>query len=280
MPFSKPDLHSHTLFSDGTDTPTELVNKAVVAGISSLAITDHDTVEGIPEAQTAAQDTSLNLIPGIECSVQFDQRPFHIVGLNIDIHNSELNMLINQLNQTREERAINIDKELAKSGIENTYEETRQLAGESQITRSHFAQVLIKRGLAKDTKSVFKKFLVKNKPGYVKAQWPEMQETIQILRNAGGTVVMAHPMRYKINKQQLNDLLNSFKNYGGEAMEVITASHDHAEIRKAANIAKKVGLLASIGSDYHGELHPWIKLGHLATLRNDISPVWENGRLN
>lgn len=280
MLFSKPDLHSHTLFSDGTDTPTELVNKAVAAGLSTLAITDHDTVEGIPEAQTAAEGTSLNLIPGIECSVQFDQRPFHIVGLNVDIHNTELNKLIKQLNKTRQQRALKIDEELSKSGIEHTYEETRRLAGESQITRSHFAQVLVQRGLAKDTKSVFKKFLVKNKPGYVKANWPEMQKTIKVLNRAGGTVVMAHPMRYKINKQQLDELLSHFKGYGGEAMEVITASHDHSEIRKAINLAKKAGLLASIGSDYHGELHPWIKLGHLATLRNDITPVWENGRLN
>ena len=164
------DLHMHTTASDGQLSPEELVIQAKACGIDVLAVTDHDTTSGIAQAVDEAHTQNMKLLPGIELSVSWMDKDFHIVGLDIDPENKALKKSIQKTMELREERAIEIGKRLGKSGVSNAYHEAREIAGVHTITRSHFARILIKRGFAKDTREVFKKYLIHNKPGFVKQE--------------------------------------------------------------------------------------------------------------
>lgn len=269
------DLHAHSSASDGELTPSELVTLAANNGVETLALTDHDTISGLPEAQIAANQHKLNLINGIELSTRWDNKTIHIVGLNIDAHSKTMLDATILLNQLREERAIKIGEKLEKAGISNAYENTKKLAGNGTITRQHFAQFLVANGNASNHADVFKRFLVNNKPGYVSVEWPTLTETIDNINNAGGVAVIAHPLRYKMTATKLRKLISEFKNNGGKAIEVVTGNNNKEEITTVTNYAKKYDVAASLGSDYHNSNTPWAKLGRLTTIPLGLTPVWE-----
>jgi predicted metal-dependent phosphoesterase TrpH len=269
------DLHAHSTASDGELSPTELVEMAAKNGVSTLALTDHDTVAGLAEAQSAAAEYHVNLINGIELSAHWDNKTVHIVGLNIDANNKSIIDSTIQLNQLREERAINIGKKLEKAGINNAYENAKQLAGKGTVTRQHFAQFLASNGHAKSHADVFKRFLVKSKPGYVSVDWPELDETINNINAAGGVAVIAHPLRYKMTATKLRKLISEFKELGGKAIEVVTGNNDMNEITTVTNYAKRYEIAASLGSDYHNTKTPWAKLGNLKAIPLGLTPVWD-----
>ena len=269
------DLHTHSTASDGAYTPTVLIEKAWQAGVKTMALTDHDTVSGLDEAQSAANKLGLSLISGIELSASWNHKTIHIVGLNIDAKSSAITEATKYLQQLREERAINIGEKLAKAGINDAYENAKRFAANGTVTRQHFSRYLVEAGYAKNQTDVFKRYMVKNKPGYVSVEWPDIEETLTHINNAGGIAVIAHPLRYKMTTTKLRKLIDEFKTYGGKAIEVVTGHNNAEEITLATNYAKRYEIAASIGSDFHNELTSWGQIGKLAALPEDLTPVWE-----
>ena len=273
--YSKIDLHTHSNKSDGELSPYDLVTKASDKGIQMLALTDHDTVSGLGDAKKAAVKKNINLINGVELSTQWDNKTIHIVGLNIEAENTLLIKACKKLKALRKERAKKIGQKLSKIGIIGAYEYTKKVAVNGNITRFHFAQFLIEQKYAENQADVFKKFLVKNKPGYISVNWPNLNETINLVNSIGGIAVIAHPLRYKITATKLRKLIDEFKQCGGKAIEVITGRNISKEVIVASNYAKKYNLAASIGSDFHNESISWNRLGELPLLPENLVPVWE-----
>ena len=269
------DLHTHSTASDGILSPAALVEKAASIGVKTLALTDHDTVSGLHDAQIAASKNNINLINGIELSMQWNHKTFHIVGLNIDADNAEIIDATLHLKQLREERAIRIGEKLDKAGIKDAYINAKRIAANGTVTRQHFSTFLIEGGYAKNQTDVFKRYLVKNKPGYVSAEWPDLDETISRIKNAGGVAVIAHPLRYKITATKLRQFIADFKACGGDAIEVVTGHNLKAEIELATSYAIRYDIAASIGSDFHNGNTAWGQLGNLSTLPNNLTPVWK-----
>ncbi len=276
MPYqSTIDLHAHSNASDGELTPAELVKKAAQNGVETLALTDHDTVSGLGDAHIAAIQHNISLINGIELSTLWDNKTIHVIGLNIKADNKTMIDATIRLKQLREQRAIKIGEKLKKVGIDNAYENTKKIAGNGTVTRQHFAQFLVNHGHAKSHEEVFKRFLVRNKPGYVSAVWPSLDETINNISIAGGVAVIAHPLRYKMTATKLRKLISEFKEIGGKAIEVVTGNNNQNEIVTATNYAKRYNIAASLGSDFHNAQTPWAQLGRLKEIPQGLTPVWE-----
>jgi predicted metal-dependent phosphoesterase TrpH len=269
------DLHTHTTASDGEFSPEALVIKAKNNGVDVLAITDHDSTEGIIEAENEACKQNIRLLPGIELSVSWMDKNFHIVGLGIDPDNEKLIASLKETEELREQRAIEIGKKLKKIGVTKAYFEAKTLAGVNTLTRSHFARVLINQGFATDSREVFKKYLVHNKPGFVKTSWVEMESGIKLIKDSGGEAILAHPLRYNITASWLRRFLTAFKESGGIGIEVVTGSSNADEITTAAAYARRFELSGSAGSDFHGYDNTWVKLGQLAAMPESVTPVWE-----
>jgi predicted metal-dependent phosphoesterase TrpH len=269
------DLHTHTTASDGEFSPKALVIKAKNSGVDILAITDHDSTEGIAEAESEACKQNIRLLPGIELSVSWMDKNFHIVGLGIDPDNDKLKTSLKETEELRQQRAIKIGKKLERIGVTKAYYEARDLASDNTLTRSHFARVLVNQGFAKDTREVFKKYLVHNKPGFVRTSWVEMESGIKLIKDSGGEAILAHPLRYNITASWLRRFLTAFKESGGVGIEVVTGSSNVDEINTAAAYARRFELSGSAGSDFHGYDNTWVKLGQLAAMPESVTPVWE-----
>ncbi len=270
------DLHSHTTASDGSLSPDELVRRASEHGVDVLAITDHDVTDGLAEAAVTANEIGLKLIAGVEISVTWSGATIHIVGLNIDPAHVGLQAGLAQLRAFRIKRGEEIARRLAKHGIEGALEGAKVFAKGQILSRTHFAHFLVEQGYAKNTRKVFKKFLVRNRPGYVPGDWAELEDAVGWIRGAGGQAVIAHPARYNISATRLRQLIEAFKACGGEALEVISGSHSAGDVQGMAQYAKRYELLASCGSDYHGPEHSWIELGQLTPLPEACVPVWNS----
>jgi len=271
---SRHDMHTHSLASDGAYEPAELVRHAAQAGITELALSDHDTTAGIDEADAAARQTGIRLIPAVEVSTSWQSKAIHIVGLNIDIDTPILQTGLRGLQNIRDARAREMGARLAKHGVQDSYSAAMALAGTGMITRTHFARHLCNIGLAGSISEVFERYLKQGKPGYVSTQWAEIGDAIAWIKAAGGVPTLAHPHRYKLTASWLRRLLTDFKQAGGQAMEVVSGNTPPQEMQSAASLARKFELLASAGSDFHAPEHTWVKLGRLPALPADLAPVW------
>ncbi|HSH28942.1 MAG TPA: PHP domain-containing protein [Thiohalobacter sp.] len=273
--FTHYDLHTHSRQSDGTLTPTALVERAAAAGVEVLALTDHDTLSGIDEARSAARAAGIRLIPGVEISMTWNRQTIHVVALNVDPAAPGLRAGLERLQEFRVWRAEEIGRQLAKAGIEDATEGARRHAQGVLISRTHFAHYLVEIGRAKDLRTVFRRFLVRNKPGHVAGQWAGLEEAVGWIRAAGGQAVIAHPARYRLTASKLRRLIGEFRDCGGEGLEVVSGSHSQQDMHNMASLARQCGLLASRGSDYHGPENAWIELGRLPALPADLTPVWQ-----
>lgn len=271
----KIDLHSHSTISDGSYTPAELLQYAAAQGVEIMALTDHDDVAGLEQARVVAEDLGMSLVNGVEISVTWNKRTIHIVGLRVDPTHPGLLAGLEGIRAGRLTRAEAIAAELDKAGITGSLEGVLEYAKERIISRTHFARFLVARGHAKDVKTVFKKFLVKGKPGHVSHQWADMGEAIGWIRNSGGVAVLAHPGRYDIGKTTMHGLFSAFKEAGGEAVEVVSGSHTVDQYRIFAEYARLYDLMASSGSDYHGPTHNYFDMGRLPPLPSGCVPVWQ-----
>ena len=271
------DLHCHSTVSDGLLTPAQLVEHAAARGVDVLALTDHDDIGGLEEARRVAAEKNITLINGVEISVNWRGQTLHIVGLNIDPAHLQLVQGLSSIRDGRTVRARKIAAQLDKFGIHGSLEGAYAHAGEGRlIGRTHFARFLVQQGYAKDVKSVFKKYLVKGKPGYAPHQWAPLSDAVAWIRSSGGRAVIAHPARYKLGKNALDELLLEFLALGGEAIEVITASHTPEQSLLFARHSQRLGLLASRGSDFHGPGESYFDLGRMPELPPNCTPVWHD----
>lgn len=269
------DLHCHSLASDGTLTPAGLVQAASDAGIEVLALTDHDTTDGIREAAAAAV-AGLRLVPGAEISITWQSQTIHVLGLGIDPGCDELQAGLAQLREFRDWRAEEIGRRLARAGIGGAWTGARALAQGRIVSRTHFAQYLVEQGHAPSVRDVFRRFLVNNRPGYVSGEWAELEDALGWIRAAGGMAVIAHPARYRLTASKLRRLVGEFRELGGVGLEVVSGSHTRDNINTMAALCRTERLLASCGSDYHGPENCWMRLGELPALPTGCTPVWES----
>lgn len=268
------DLHSHSLASDGTLSPSELVARAAAAGVDVLALTDHDDTSGIAEATLAATHQGIELVAGVEVSVTWSGQTIHVVGLHIDPTSSLLLQGLERLREFRNWRAEEMGRRLAKHGIEGAYEAARALAKGRIISRTHFAHFLAREGHARTVRDVFKSFLKPRKPGFVPGNWASLEEALTWIHGAGGQAVIAHPARYNMTASKRRKLIGEFVELGGEGLEVVSGSHSRGDNFSMAQLARMFGLLASAGSDFHGPENPWVELGRLQPLPDGCTPIW------
>lgn len=268
------DLHSHSYFSDGDLSPQQLVSLAKQYQVTHLALTDHDTVDGLDEARRAAKNADLTLINGVEISATWRGQLLHIVGLGIDPENPTLLSGLEQNKQRRFDRAEAMIVDLEKHGIE-IREEINTVLQNTTPTRPHFAQALINLGYAKNKQQAFKRYLVKGKPGFIALTWPSIDEVTTWIKAAGGVAVLAHPLRYKLTRTKLLTLIDEMKQVGINAIEVSTAVNDAQQVKMLTQIALQKELYASIGSDFHSPNQPWSGLGTAEELSSELTPVWQ-----
>lgn len=268
------DLHCHSTISDGLLTPQEIVALAAKSGIKVMALTDHDDITGLHIARNAAIDNGIHFVNGVEISVTWKKRTLHIVGLKFDAENEVLKNALAGVRIGRDERALQMAEGLVKAGIAGAYEGAKEIAKQSILTRSHFAQFLVKNGYAKDVKSVFKNFLVKGKPGFVDYKWMDLESAVSLITNAGGQAVIAHPGRYDLGTINMMLLMQEFRSYGGAAIEVVTGSHNPPQYQQFAKIAHRFSLKASLGSDYHGPGLSYMAMGCMPDLPVGCEPIW------
>ena len=270
------DLHSHSTRSDGLLTPAELVARARERGVRALALTDHDEVSGLHEARTRAAQVGITFIDGVEISVTWGGQTLHVVGLHIDPENAELTAGLEQIRSGRGQRAARIASELEQAGIDDSLAGARSYAANPDlVSRTHFARFLVERGHARDVQTVFRKYLATGKPGYVPHQWASLEQAVHWIKASGGIAVLAHPGRYKLDDRQRDALLANFAELGGAAVEVVTGSHTADQFVTWAHHARRFGLFASAGSDFHGPGESRCDLGELPELPAGCTPVWE-----
>jgi len=257
------DLHTHSYYSDGLLSPKDVVRKAVNAGCNFLSLTDHDTLEGIEEARKYAESAKLSFINGVEISAQHNSKSIHIVGLGINPNEKILLDGLEKNNQFRVDRAKKISEGLGKVGILRAYEKARTLSKTDYITRTHFAQMLIKERVCSNMSSVFKRYMTGKKPGAVKGEWASSVEVINWIHQAGGLAILAHPLRYKITLTKLKKLVKDLKFSGLDGIEIVNYFSSSEDIRVSKMIADENEILYSGGSDFHGWTGQTIELGNI-----------------
>lgn len=271
------DLHCHSLYSDGSQTPTQLVEQAAAAGVTMLALTDHDSTHGLAEARLAAETVGIRFINGVEISAMWQKQLIHIIALNINPETPLLKSGLQEQQLARAKRGRMIAEKLEYLGIENCWQGVLALVDhdENRVGRAHFAQYLVNIGKIKQLQQAFDKYLGNGKPAAVPMPWTDMTTAISWIKAAGGVAVLAHPARYGLSQTKLRLLLADFQQVGGDAMEVSTANEKPNVILNLAALAQRFGLYASQGSDYHGINMPWLKLGKFSELPVGCKPIWE-----
>jgi predicted metal-dependent phosphoesterase TrpH len=247
------DLHLHTSASDGVLSPSRIVRYAKEKGLKAIAITDHDTIDGNAEALNEGAKVDLEVIPGIEISAQFDLGSMHILGFFIDIGNKSMKERLSLLQETRAKRNPKMVEKLRELGVEINHDEVLHASGGGQVGRPHFAQVLLKKGYVHTVQEAFDRYLGKGAPAYVDKFRFAPKEAMELIREARGIPVLAHPFTLHIPSQrQLNVLLAELVQWGLMGIEVYYPEHTEDQISLYKDLAEKHGLLVTGGSDYHG----------------------------
>lgn len=308
------DFHCHTNASDGGLSPSELIDRAYGRGLNAIAITDHDLTAGVADAMQRAallnakllngdadapvetyikenaevngvdngelhrapSERTLIVIPGVEFSTTWYDEQIHIVGLGIDPNNDSLKELEAKLKVARTQRAVAIGEKLKRLGFDRPYERCCEQAREgASITRGNYARLIFQDGMAKSVDDAFHKFLRRGQDAYVKSVWGPIEETVEVIKAAGGIAVLAHPRRYKISNMRLRKLVYEFKKAGGEAIEVSSSQQRQLDRDYLVQLCHKYEMLASLGSDFHNEgFHR--DLGQNIDLPSDVTPVWHS----
>ena len=267
------DLHTHSNASDGTLTPTALLARAAERGVQVLALTDHDTTYGLAEASAAARRHGVRFVSGIELSVQTEGKPLHIVGLSIDPNSAAIHSAAQRLNALRTERAQAIALRLEKLGFSGAYTGACGQAGRAYPGRPHFARWLMTLGRFTDPSEVFDRLLSRGKAAYVATEWPKMEDGVGAIRAAGGVAVLAHPTCYKLTATWLRRIAAMFQEAGGQGIEVVVARQSRDDLAFVTDIARRYGLLGSVGSDFHSPGMHGPELGTLPPLPPGIEPI-------
>lgn len=272
------DLHCHSTASDGNLSPTELLERAAEKGVTHLALTDHDTIDGLAEARSAARTAGVELINGVELSCVWNRQTIHVVGLDFDEQDSLFQERLAGQKKNRWQRARKIAERLARQDPEPLLALATEKAGGDVPGRPHFAKALVEQGKVSDINQAFNRHLGAGKPGDVKAFWPELTEIVEWIVEAGGQAVVAHPRKYKMTATKLRQLVADFQRAGGRGIEVLTSGQQPGDLGFLAELCRKEGLLASQGSDFHFPGAPWCELGRIEKMPEDLTPVWHHFR--
>lgn len=255
------DLHVHSDASDGTYTPTELVEYALKKGLTAMALTDHDTVDGVEEAVKAAEGTGLELIPGVELSAEYRGRDIHILGLYLDYRSEKFLAYLQEFKNERDVRNVKMAERLTAHKMPVTVEELKEEYGDAVLTRAHFAKFLKKKGFVNSYDEAFLRFLGDDKPCYVPRERITPEGAVKLIHDAGGIAVLAHPLLYHLGMDELEVLVNCLKDCGLDGIEAIYSMNKGRDERRMKELAAKYDLLITGGSDFHGATKPHIDLG-------------------
>jgi predicted metal-dependent phosphoesterase TrpH len=266
------DLHTHSTASDGKLSPAALVRAAAAKGISTLAITDHDTISGLAEAELEAQKLRLRLIHGVEIEINWQEFPpistnfqagaedsggmrreFHLLGLGIDRPTTEFLKLMEELRESRENRNLMIVKKMRELGLPCDLDEIYALSGTSFIGRPHFAEYLVQKKVVRNVESAFKKFLAKGECLFIPRRGADFERSLRLIKDSGGISVLAHPTTLYVSWGHMPGILQKLREAGLDGLEAwhpITTVH---ESRRLLSLAQPLGLCITAGSDFHGE---------------------------
>lgn len=271
------DLHCHSQVSDGTLAPDELARRAHAHGVQLFALTDHDELDGLTQARSAAGALGMVFVDGVEVSVTWGGETIHVVGLRIDPAHEGLRAGLAATRGGRDARAREMGEALARAGVPDAYAGALKHVGNpAMVGRTHFARYIVERGICRDVHEVFQRFLSEGKPGFVPHRWAKLADAVGWIRDAGGVAVLAHPGRYRIDDTALWSLIADFRAAGGEGIEVVCGSHTPDQYLRFAQVARESGLRASRGSDFHGPRESRAELGGLPPLPAMLVPVWHD----
>lgn len=275
----KVDLHCHSTASDGALTPAEVVARAAGQGVRLLALTDHDTLEGLDEARAAATGLGLELINGIELSALWNGATVHVLGYAFATDAPALRQAIAELHDGRWRRAGEIADKLARKGMAGALEGARAVqlelggSGENAPARPHFAEFLVRAGHVRDRAEAFRKWLGNGKLGDVKQHWPSLEQAVATLRAAGAWISLAHPLQYEFTRSKRRRLIADFIRAGGHALEVSNGMQPAEQVGSLVVLAREFGLLVTAGSDFHGP-GDWSELGLYREPPADLPYLW------
>ncbi len=272
------DLHCHSTASDGALAPADLVARAAEKGVTHLALTDHDTLNGLVAAKKAAQESRITLVSGIELSCLWKGRTIHVVGLDFDQDDPAFKARVDQQTANRRARAAMIAERLHRLRVPDLLERATEKAGGDVPGRPHFAEALIEAGVVRNAAQAFKRYLGAGKAGDVRAYWPELPEVVQWITEAGGIAVLAHPRKYKLTATKLQELTAEFCRAGGKGIEVSTSGQSSGDLGFLAELCRRNGMWASQGSDFHFPGAPWCELGNIMKMPDGLEPVWHHFR--
>jgi len=258
----KADLHTHSTVSDGRLSPAALVQRAAQMGVGVMALTDHDNVGGLAEAEAAGRRHGVRIIPGVEISADYEPGTMHILGLGIDAANEALLLRLDFLQAARRERNPRMLQKLRALGIDLSMAEVEALAGSRQLGRPHFAQALINKEAVSSFEEAFERYLGKGRPAYVPKTRLPPGEAIQLIHGAGGLAVLAHPIQLRLEGDALALVLGGLAAQGLDAIEVFHSDHKAPDEQAYAALAERFKLRVSGGSDFHGIPGKNVELGH------------------
>lgn len=277
------DLHTHSNISDGTFSPQQLVEAAVEKLVHTLALTDHDTMDGLALAEEAAKNHEIKIISGVEISSQWS-RPatkknygVHIVALNMQ-NPEPLQKALNQQKKIRAERSKQICDLLVPLIGEDIYIDVLAKVDHipDRVTRTHIAKTLVEKGIVTRPQQAFDKYIKEGKKAYVKFDGLSLEDTIQVIHESGGFAVLAHPTKYDLSATNIRYLIEIFAKFGGDAVELPPAIEPSSTRQMVDRMITEYDLKVSIGSDFHGDHMPWIKLGNVPSLKPGQVGIWES----
>lgn len=280
------DLHMHSTASDGSLDPQELMQRASVAGVDLVALTDHDCLDGLGLAEQTARQLGMRWISGVELSAQWQGHTIHVLGYGFDPASAEFVSAMQAVKAGRWQRAEQIDKRLEGKKMPGALagamavQKAAGSAAESPPARPHFADWMVAEGYVRDRAEAFRKWLGSGKLGDIKQHWPELPEAVEQIRSAGGMAVMAHPWHYGFTRARMRRLLKDFAQAGGRGMEVVNGQQPVEQVAYLGKVSQEMGFLASCGSDFHHPDSPWMALGKMTALPADCAPVWNDPLFN
>ncbi|MCG5030517.1 PHP domain-containing protein [Mesosutterella sp. OilRF-GAM-744-9] len=274
----KIDLHTHSNASDGGLSPSQLVTLAQSCGVGLLALTDHDTVNGLEEAEAAAAKAGITFVPGIEVSTLWRGITIHVVGLGIRHRDGVMRRIFESVGEKRIRRGVEIGRRFEALGYPGAYEGAlRYSSSPESLGRVHFARWLVREGIVRNQQEAFDRFLRDDGPAFVQAVWPSIARAVEVIGSCGGIAVLAHPGRYRCRPgKSLEELLADFRAAGGRAIEVSSGSQSAESDRLLAAIAREEGYWASLGSDFHNLGGSRPRPGGERPLPEGLEPVWKH----
>ena len=255
------DLHCHSSFSDGTHTPAQLIELAQKYELTGLALTDHDTVEGVEQFLQQGKQLELEVISGVELSANHGSQPVHILGYGFDLKQTQFHHALQTIQQDRQERNKAITSKLQQLGLQVSYQDITTLAGGGQVGRPHFAHFLVKQRRAHSLQDAFNRYLRKGRPAYVARRILPAQKAITMIQQAGGAAVLAHPGTIQRPWPQLEQLFSELVDFGLEGIECYYPIHSQRFREQLMAYCRRHKLLITGGSDYHGDIRPSTRLG-------------------